>query len=272
LLFRQGATPSDAKIAVVSIQTAVELFAKYRIVQELGFAQIIRKGNVPRGGNLLVSAKQGHFSTLGYDACLEKVAELEWLGDWQRELIGELQRMRNTLVHFAGELDVEDTRRAVSALLVQVLALFAAGRARDEPEMSDHRQFLSQGSFDALTSHPEYLVEAFDAASGDPDADAIFTCWLCERETLTLRPAGAYFCWTCGLGAESGVAGFGPCWQCGEKDKVCFDRLNDDDGAHYGRCLQCGSTAFIGNCRSCGELRSAPDVGLLRDCACAQEG
>jgi hypothetical protein len=268
LLFRSRATNRDAKLAVISVQTGVELLAKYRIVRDSGVADIVRKGAVPRGGDLLVAAGLGHFTTIGYDACLEKVAELEWLGEWQRDLIGDLQKMRNTLVHFAGTLEIESTRNTVAALLVQVLALFAAGQARDNPEMLTHRQFLDRGSFDELTAHPVYRAEAYDAASGDPDAEAIFPCWNCEQETLTLRTTDVYFCWTCGIGAEKDAAGFAPCWQCRRDDVVCYDRLNETDGAHYGRCLFCNSTAFVSLCEWCGTATSESTPDALAACRC----
>jgi hypothetical protein len=271
LLFRKGATSRDAKLAVISIQTAVELFAKYRIVRDLGFSDIVRKGVIPRGGDLLVAAGLGHFTTIGYDACLEKVADLEWIGEWQRNLIGELQKMRNTLVHFAGTLEAKDARNTVAALLVQVLALFAAGQARDNPEMLTHRQFLDGRSFEVLTTHPEYLVEAYDAASSDLNADAIFTCWNCKQETLTLRPADTYFCWTCGLSAHKEVAGFAPCWQCHQENVVCYDRLNETGGTHYGRCLSCNSTAFVSYCGWCGAIKSEAAPQELEKCRCREE-
>jgi len=271
LLFGSTASTRDAKLAVISIQTAVELFAKYRIVSELGFEAIIRKGTLSKGGDMLKAAALGHFSTLGLDGCLEKMSDFEWLSDWQRELVKELQKSRNTLVHFAGDLEVEGTRRAVAALLVPVLALFAAGHARDEPEMQTHRHFLDAKNFDDLTAHPEFLVEAFDAASGDPDAEEIFLCWACACETLTRRPADAYFCWTCGLTAQADVAGFAPCWQCMHPKSVVYDRLNENDGIHYGRCLTCGETAYVIDCTWCGGIRSEAAPNLLRVCICQDE-
>lgn len=268
LLFDSEATARHAKVAVISIQTAVELFAKYRIVRELGFEAIVRKGAPPKGGHLLTAAALGHFSTLGFDGCLEKIGDLEWLDEWQRELVSELQKSRNTLVHFAGDLEVDDTRRTVAALLVQVLALFAAGRDRDYPEMQTHRQFLDAKNFDDLTAHPEFIVEAFDAASGDLDAEEISRCWECARETLTRRPVQSYFCWTCGLTAQADVAGFAPCWQCLQSNSVAFDRLNEADGAHFGRCLVCGKTAYVSDCTWCGERRSEAAPDLLQACRC----
>ena len=271
LLFGSATTARDAKVAVISIQTAVELFAKYRIVRELGFEAIVRKGAPPNGGDLLKAAALGHFSTLGFDRCLEKIGDLEWLGEWQRDLVSELQRSRNTLVHFAGDLEVEATRRTVAALLVQVLALFAAGGDRDEPEMQTHRQFLDARNFDGLTAHPEFVAEAFDAASGDLDAEEIFPCWKCARETLTRRPADSYFCWTCGLTALVDVAGFAPCWQCLQSKSVAFDRLNEADGVHFGRCLSCGETAYVRDCTWCGEIRSEAAPDLLQVCSCRDD-
>ncbi len=271
LLFSKGGTGRDAKLAVISIQTAVELFAKYRIVRELGFAEIIRKGAVPQGGDLLKSAALGHFSTLGYDGCLERIGEFEWIGEWQRELIGKLQKSRNTLVHFAGDLDVEETQNTVAALLVQVLALFAAGQSRDEPIMQTYRHFLEADNFETLTNHSEFLVEAFDAASADLDAEEILTCWECRQVTLTRRPLDAYFCWTCGLTAQVDAVGFAPCWQCLQPKMVVYDRLNETNGTHFGRCLSCGSTAYVGLCAFCCNIRSESASELVSACSCGSE-
>lgn len=271
LLFSKGATGRDAKLAVISIQTAVELFAKYRIVRELGFAEIIRKGAVPQGGDLLKSAALGHFSTLGYDECLERIEEIEWIGEWQRELIIGLQKSRNTLVHFAGDLDVEDARNTVAALLVQVLALFAAGQSRDEPIIQTYRYFLEPENFETLTNHSEFLVEAFDAASGDLDAEDIVACWECKRVTLTRRPLDAYFCWSCGLTAQVDIAGFAPCWLCLQPKMVVYDRLNDTNGSHFGRCLSCGSAAYVGVCAFCCNIRSEAAPELVSACSCESE-
>lgn len=268
LLFDAATTPTEAKIAVVSIQAAIELYAKYRIVRELGLNDIIRKGAVPRGGSLLAAAERGQFSTVGYGECLKTISQLEWINDWQTHLIEELQRQRNTLTHFAGELDIDQARSSVAGLLVQVLALFAAGPARDENEMLTHRQFLEPEQFVSITSHPEYLAEAFDAASGDPDAEAIFTCWSCEHETLTLRPTDSYFCWTCGLSAHQDVAAFTKCWSCHREKSVCYDRLNNSGGTHYGRCLVCHAIAYVGACEWCGDTRSQAAPEFLKACTC----
>jgi hypothetical protein len=48
LLFSKGATSRKAKVAIVSIQTAIELLAKYRLVKERGLAAIVR-GDIPTG-------------------------------------------------------------------------------------------------------------------------------------------------------------------------------------------------------------------------------
>ncbi len=271
LLSSSNVTLRDAKIAVISIQTAVELFAKYRIVRESGFQSIIRKGGIPKGGNLSKAAAFRHFSTIGFDQCFKLISDLEGLSDWQRDLVHEHQKLRNTLVHFAGELEVEDAQRAVAGLLVQVLALFAAGTDRDLPEMQTHRQFLDRRNFEYLTSHPEFLIEAFDTASSDPDAEEILLCWECSCETLSRRPGGAYFCWTCGLTAEVNVAGFAPCWQCSRPQSVVYDRLNVTNGVHYGRCISCEVTAYVADCELCNKTWSADQPQGLGACDCESD-
>ena len=270
LIFRTGASDRDAKMAVISIQTAVELFAKYRIVREDGFEAIIRKGSVPRG-DLVKAAAEGHFSTLGFDRCLEEISKFESVGEWERHLFANLQKQRNTLIHFAGKLDVELTKQSVAGLLAHVLALFAAGQDRDAPQAETYEQFLEYSNFQAVTNHPEYLSEAFDAASADEGASALFFCWNCERETLTQHPTETYFCWSCGLAADIDVAGFADCWQCRRQDAVCYDGLNNSDGVHYGRCLICRATAFVRQYKCCDTIQSAASGNSLRTCNCDTE-
>lgn len=267
-LFTREASSRDAKLAVVAIQTAVELLAKYRITREVGFSAIVRKGAVS-GGDILRSAEQRQFSTLGFDDCLDAVATLEFLGEWERHLIANLQKQRNTLVHFARTIDPEQARQSIAGLLVYVLALFAAGQDKDAPQAETHERFLDKDGLKALLCHPEFRAEAFDAASGDQDADAIFRCWNCECETLTRRPSGTYFCWCCGLTADVGIAAFVDCWQCSREAGVCYDRLNATDGTHHGRCLACGGKASVRFCDQCGSAESAASPGELKVCRCS---
>lgn len=268
LLYSSAATAQNAKLSIVLVQTAVELFVKHRVVSEHGFKSIVRKGNVPSSGSLLAAAKAGSFSTLNYGECLDLANGIEGTGAWGRQLMDDLRKTRNTLVHFAGDLEVEDARRSVSAVLVQALALFATGRARDEPEMRTYREFLDPNNFNMLVLHPEFVVEAYDAASNDSEADEVFHCWECSQETLTLRWTGTYFCWTCGLGAGGEVAGFAPCWRCSRLQSVVYDSLNETNGAHYGRCIPCGAEAYVANCSKCGKICSEAAPNLLEPCLC----
>jgi hypothetical protein len=70
-LFGDGVDTARAKVAVVAFQTAVELFAKYRLVKDHGLASIV-VGKMP-GGNIEAAALAGSFRTLGYGKCIEKI-------------------------------------------------------------------------------------------------------------------------------------------------------------------------------------------------------
>lgn len=261
LLTDQNASQRRMKAAVLSVQTSIELFAKFRIVQERGLQEIVRKGSIPMKGDLLQSAQNNSFSTIGFDQCLEKIYELESVGEWERSLISELQKLRNTLVHFSAAIEARETRGAAVASLVHVLALFATGIARDEPELTTYRVFLDPELYDLLLSEPSYLADAFDAATSDPDALKIFRCWECDAETLTLRPSDAYFCWTCGLGADANTVGMATCAVCG-REEVYYDLLNDDNGYHLGRCMHCKIMLRVSECSSCGSQMAAPPTSL----------
>ena len=75
ILFANGATPRDAKVGVVSIQTAIELLLKYRLIKENGFSSIVH-GSPPKG-DLTASAMSGTFTTIGYGQSLQKIRENE---------------------------------------------------------------------------------------------------------------------------------------------------------------------------------------------------
>jgi len=68
LLFSKRARSGDGKLAVVAIQTALELLAKYRLVETKGLPALV-KGKLPPG-DLSELGRAGQFRTLGYQQAL----------------------------------------------------------------------------------------------------------------------------------------------------------------------------------------------------------
>jgi hypothetical protein len=122
ILFEVDATTRQAKVGIISIQASIELLAKYRLVRERGLTAIVR--GTPPQPHLLASALSGTFRTIGYSECLEAIRRDEGFSEVEEDLIGRVQRLRNSLVHFAAEVDVEQVRMELAWLLIRVLAMF----------------------------------------------------------------------------------------------------------------------------------------------------
>lgn len=264
ILFAPGVSVRQAKAAVVSIQTAIELLAKYRLVKDKGLGAIIR-GAVPTA-DLLAAARSGTMRTIGYGECLRAIREDESFTEMEEELVGRVQQLRNSLVHFAADIDVDEVRMELAWLLIRALAMFAAGQERDQGEMQTHRRFLDPANFARLISFKPYRAEAVDSAMDSLDSEEVLRCWECEVDALSVRPSDTYFCHCCGLTAELGMAEFTACALCGETKGVCFDPLNEAAGVHRGRCLHCRTFLGVTRCASCEIARSHAEPQIARTC------
>ena len=154
ILFADEATPRDAKVGVVSIQTAIELLLKYRLVKENGLNSIMT-GPTPQG-DLVAAAVSGTFRTIGYGKGLGKIRENEGLNETEEELFRRVQDLRNALVHFTAAVDVGEVRMEMAWVLIGALGSFAGGQERDEGEMQSHARFLDQKNFDCLPNFAPY--------------------------------------------------------------------------------------------------------------------
>jgi hypothetical protein len=102
LLFAKTADQRAAKIAVVSIQTAMELLAKYRLVRSKGAGSIM-EGKRP-ASITKAYLRKGQFHTLNYNQTLTALEDIEFLNQMDRELMKEVAQLRNKLVHFAARV------------------------------------------------------------------------------------------------------------------------------------------------------------------------
>ena len=263
-LFSDEATRRDVKVAVVSIQTAIELLLKYRLANEGGLAAIVR--GPPPKGDVITAAGSGGLRTIGYRQSLKKVSESEYINETEHELFGHAQNLRNALVHFTADVDVDEIRQNMAWVLVGALAMFAAGQERDQGEMQTHARFLDSGNFERLTSFEQYRAQSVDSALDSPDSEHVYRCWECGVDALSLRPTETLFCHCCGLTAVLDMAGFTACTLCGKADAVLFDPLNETHGVHPGRCLDCGASVGVIVCQSCGEIRSQAGGLPARTC------
>lgn len=266
LLFGKSASERDAKLAIVSLQTAVELFAKQRLVVDYGLVSILR-GARP-GGDLLAAAKSGAMRTIGFGEALKVIESDEGFADGDREVITNAQQLRNALVHFAAEVEVSEIRHEMAWLLVRVLAMFAAGQRRDQGEMQSHAQFLEPTNFHALINFGPYRAEAVDCAQDSPDTVDVTRCWECDEDTLSERLSGSYFCYCCGFTVEGSAVGHADCVVCNRRKGVLYDPLNQVKGVHNGRCLHCETSLSVAACDDCGSVGSFLSTEPRPSCLC----
>jgi hypothetical protein len=264
LLFADGFLDRTAKVAVVSIQTAIELLAKYRMVREAGFQSIVR-GKLP-SGDIERAVKEGNFSTLGFGEVLDLVDAIEGLRDDEKSIIHELVNLRNDLVHFASDIDPEAVKLNCVHSLARVLSIFALGDARDVGEMEDYRQFLSEANFNELINFAPYRAEAVDAAHESLDTEKVLKCCMCGNESFCLRASDNYFCHCCGFGVVSDAIAFTDCVACGSMERVFFDPLNTTNDMHYGKCMDCEAKQWAWECPNCGTVVSQLDCRARRAC------
>lgn len=264
LLFAGNLSSQTAKVAVISIQTSVELLAKYRMVREAGLQSIVQ-GKLP-SENLDRAVKEGNFSTLGFGKVLDLVGMIEGLTDDEKRLINELVNLRNDLVHFASEIDPESVKLSCVHILARVLSIFALGEARDVGEMEDYRRFLSEPNFKELINFGPYRAEAVDAALESLDTEKVLKCYMCGNESFCLRASENYFCHCCGFGVVSDAIAFASCDACGSVEAVFFDPLNTTNNMHYGKCMDCEVKQWVWECPDCGSVVSQVDGKARRAC------
>lgn len=249
LVFKDSATTGEAKLGIVSIQTAIELLLKYRLVKEAGFKPIVR-GRMPKT-DLANAASSRKLETIGFAESLQKIHEYEYLSDMDQELLEHVRNLSFALVNFTANVDLEEVKHQLAWALVGVLAKFAAGHDRDQGEMQNHRRFLESDVFNYLVNFEPYRHQSVDAAIEDPDSDDLYRCWVCGADALAERPSETYFCYCCGLTAVTEMAAFVNCSLCGKENGVCYDPLNATDGIHFGKCLHCETSVGALECQEC---------------------
>lgn len=252
LLFAPAPTPSMWKLSVVAVQTAVELLAKYRLVSELGLDSVT-EGKVSRS-----KIQTGDFHSISYAKALQKLRHVEAFNEYDLDVIADVQRLRNKLVHFSADVDSDQVHSICCALLVRALCLFADGDRQDNGEMVDHRRFLTSKNYKQLVASEAYRAEAFDFASDSLDHDKVVRCWNCNNETLGFRSfTENYYCYCCGFSIFSDTVGFARCVHCAVDDGVYFDALNGDGKSlHHGKCGYCDEFQFVFVCPDCESVRA----------------
>lgn len=264
LLFAENLTSQKAKLAVISIQTSVELLAKYRLVRDDGLQAII-DGELP-SGRVEQAAKDGKFKTIGFGKALSLIREREMLQEFEKSLIKELVSLRNALVHFSSEVDPQDVKQTCAHILARVLAMFALGEEREYGEMTDYRRFLSEENFEALINFEPYRAESVDAALESPDTRTVVKCYQCKNESLSLRLSENYLCHCCGFGIVEDAIGFADCCACQAKLAVFYDPLNLTNGMYYGKCMDCKTVQWVWDCSECDAVISQLENKKRRAC------
>ena len=206
ILFADEATPRDAKVGVVSIQTAIELLLKYRLVKEGGFGSIVN-GSIPKG-DLVAAASLGRLRTIGYGQSLKKIRKYESFSETERELFLRAQNLRNGLVHFTAEVDVDEVRMELAWVLIGALGIFAAGEEREQGEFQTHARFLDPDVFERLTNFAPYRAQSVRSAIESLDGEKEYRCWECGVEAFSARSSENYFCHCCGLTVVMDAAAF----------------------------------------------------------------
>jgi hypothetical protein len=204
----------------------------------------------------LAAALSGSLRTIGFGECLKAIGEAETFTPMEEELVGRVQQLRNSLVHFAADVDLDEVRMDLVWLLIRALGIFAAGQERDQGEMQTHARFLDPTNFQRLINFRPYRDEAVDSALDSIDSEEVLRCWECGVDALSIRSSDTYFCHCCGLTADLGMASFASCVVCGETKGVCYDPLNETGGVHRGWCLYCDAVLGVVTCASCGKVRS----------------
>ena len=141
-------------------------------------------------------------------------------------------------------------------MLIRALGMFAAGEERDCGQFQNHRRFLNDANFKALTTYGAYRDEAVDSAIEDIDSEQVFRCWECGVDAMSLRVSSTYFCHCCGLTVGANSVAYADCSLCESPRGVCYDRLNSTNGLHHGKCLHCDKRLMVWRCSQCGATHS----------------
>lgn len=264
LLLGDDLSSRTAKVAVISIQTAIELLAKYRLVLEVGLQSIVR-GKLP-AANLERVVSKGNFSTLGFGDVLDLVDVIEGLREDEKNLIKGLANLRNNLIHFSSEVTPQDIKLHCTHVLARALSMFALGLKRDAGEMDDYRRFLSEANFQRLINFAPYRAESVDAAYESLDTERVLKCYLCDCESFSLRASENYFCHCCGFGVISDAIAFADCDACGSISGVFYDPLNSTNEMHYGKCMDCMVKQWVWECPECRAVVSQLEKQARRAC------
>ena len=254
LLFSEKTTSAEAKVAMVSIQNAIELLLKYRLAKDHGLKTIAKTQMLDK--DFLDVASSGELKTIDYISCLRKVQEYEWISETDKELFLRAKTVRDALVNSYLDIDVEGIRIDLAWCLAGALAIFGAGQERDQGEMQTHRRFLAQDVLDKLINFEPYRSQAVDSAIDDPANEELYRCWECGVDALGARESDTYFCYCCGLTAILEMAKYVRCFMCETPNGVCYDPLNEADGIHHGRCLHCEEFVGVFVCQECGTASS----------------
>jgi hypothetical protein len=260
LLFASDTSKDTWKISVVAIQTAVELFAKFRLVSECGLEAFVL------GNTTYSDFQDGSFRSLGFGKVIEKLENVEIFNEDDLDIIREVQALRNKLVHFSFETTPQTTNLNCLTLLVRALSLFADRYNWDSGEMRDYRRFLTENNYSRLILSEDYRAEAYDFASGKLDYDDIFRCWHCKNETLGYFESENYYCFCCGFSINSDSVGFTTCVHCEHHHGVYFDSLNLTAGFHFGKCGYCNRKQFVHSCLSCERFQAVADMTSFERC------
>jgi hypothetical protein len=273
ILFSPNATCPETKVATISIQSAIELLAKYKLIRELGISSIVQ-GRVP-DGPIEVALREGKLRTIGYGACLKKIENREGFSKAERDLAHKLQELRNSLIHLTADVDVEDVRTHAAWMLVRALGMFAAGEERDYGGFQNHCRFLDGANFKALTNYGAYREEAVDSATENFDTEQVFRCWECGVDAMSLRLSSTYFCYCCGLTVLADAVAYADCSLCESPHGVCYDPYNSTNGLHHGKCLHCDKTLMVWRCCRCGAthcLLGGPPPTNCKQCSSFEAG
>ena len=252
----------NVKLSVVSLQTAVELLVKHRLVMKEGLAAIVT-GVKPENAIDLANMR-----TITFSAALTAIQDHQSIAEWELEMLGEMATVRNRLVHFTFDMAPKRLKAHCLSLVCSALAMFAKGDARDEGEMVDYRSFLSEDAFNTLTHDVEYRAEAIDAAYASEEAREVKHCYLCKCESLSLRYSDVYFCHCCGFTLEQEVISFADCASCRAEDGVYYDRLNMTGASHFGKCRVCEIRQWVNVCSVCERKQSTFEPQDVTRCDC----
>ncbi|AFE59936.1 hypothetical protein Q7S_18625 [Rahnella aquatilis HX2] len=254
ILSKDEISKSFAKVALLSIQTSVELLAKYRLAADSGLDAIKFK-----------TKNTTQFRTKNFSDVI-KVIDEEYgeISEYEKEVFFEVANIRNELIHFSSSVEPKEIEGICMHLLSISLPIFAMAEKRDEQEMSDYRWFLSSMSYNFLINNEIYRTEATDNAYASlSHGEGLNFCPNCKCESLLLRSSEINFCHCCGYTIGDNIIKFSKCSICFE-NSVAYDYLNEQSGCSYekysglfyGRCIKCDVVQWVSYCGMCGNTSS----------------